>query len=214
MTLVFVWLTSFSMIEPPRIFILWGRWQTLPFPEVLGLYQGYGCTLYQHTQSAHPSELPYRNVPSKKDVPAELCSKDASRYGHMCSWGLRQDGQRHIAFHSWDKWWWMFPSVFLGIILHCFVLPIVCVPCPTLCNLRNCSPPGFSMERSRQKYWSGLLFPTPGDIPDPGIEPMSLASPALAGRFSTTVPPGRPTCRVNCKLLSRRHISLYDRITP
>ena len=63
---------------------------------MLGLYQGYGCTLYQPTQSAsHPSELPYRNVPSKKDVPAEMCSKNASRYGHMCSWGLRQDGQTH-----------------------------------------------------------------------------------------------------------------------
>ena len=121
---------------------------------------------------------------------------------------------RHIAFHSWEKRWWMFPSLFLGIILHCFVLAVVCVPCPTLCNLRNCSPPGFSMEHSRQEYWSGLLFPTPGDFPDPGIELMSLASPALAGRFSTTVPPGKPTCRINCKLLSRRHISLYDRITP
>ena len=38
------------------------------------------------------------------------------------------------------------------------------------------APP--SMEFSRPKYWSGLLFPTPGDLPDPGIEPTSLASPA------------------------------------
>ena len=36
------------------------------------------------------------------------------------------------------------------------------------------------------------LFPTPGDPPDPGIEPMSLASPALTGRCFTTEPPGRP----------------------
>ena len=36
------------------------------------------------------------------------------------------------------------------------------------------------------------LFPTPGDPPDPGIEPMSLASPARAGRCFTTEPPGRP----------------------
>ena len=43
----------------------------------------------------------------------------------------------------------------------------------------------------RQKYWSGLPFPSPGDLPDPGIEP---ASPALAGRFFTTEPPGKPTC--------------------
>ena len=38
----------------------------------------------------------------------------------------------------------------------------------------------------RQKYWSRLQFPSPGDLTDPGIEPMS---PALAGRFFTTDPP-------------------------
>ena len=37
----------------------------------------------------------------------------------------------------------------------------------------------LSMRFSRQEYWSGLTFPTPGDLPDPGIEPLSLASPAL-----------------------------------
>ena len=38
----------------------------------------------------------------------------------------------------------------------------------------------LSMEFSRQEYWTGLPFPTPGDLPDPGIKPVSLASPALA----------------------------------
>ena len=45
------------------------------------------------------------------------------------------------------------------------------------------------MEFSRQKYWSELLFSTPGVLPDPGIELSSLASPALAGRFFTTMSP-------------------------
>ena len=45
----------------------------------------------------------------------------------------------------------------------------------------------LSMEFSRQEYWSGLPFPTPGD-PDPGIKPTSLASPALTDRFFITVP--------------------------
>ena len=44
------------------------------------------------------------------------------------------------------------------------------------------------MEFSRHEYWSGLPFPSPGDLPDPGIEP---ASPALAGGFFTTEPPGK-----------------------
>ena len=46
----------------------------------------------------------------------------------------------------------------------------------------------LSMGFSRQEYWSGLLCPPPGDLPDPGIEPTSLTSPALAGRFFTTSP--------------------------
>ena len=42
------------------------------------------------------------------------------------------------------------------------------------------------MEFSRQEYWSELPFPTPGDFPNPGIEPASPESPALAGEFFTT----------------------------
>jgi len=39
------------------------------------------------------------------------------------------------------------------------------------------------MGFSRQEYWKGLQLPPAGDLPDPGIEPVSLMSPALAGRF-------------------------------
>ena len=49
----------------------------------------------------------------------------------------------------------------------------------------------LSMEFSRQEYWSGLPCPSPGDLPDPGIEPVSPVSPALAGGFFTSVPPGK-----------------------
>ena len=41
------------------------------------------------------------------------------------------------------------------------------------------------MGFSRQEYWSGLPFPSPGDLPDPGIKPASLTSPAFAGGFFT-----------------------------
>ena len=44
----------------------------------------------------------------------------------------------------------------------------------------------LSMRFSRQEYWGGLPFPTPGDLPNSGMEPMSLAPLALAGRFFTT----------------------------
>ena len=68
----------------------------------------------------------------------------------------------------------------------------MCV-CLTLCNPMDGSLPSSSIYGiSRQEYWSGLPFLPPGDLPDPGIEPASLASPALAGGFFTTVPPGKP----------------------
>ena len=51
-----------------------------------------------------------------------------------------------------------------------------------------CQAPG-SVDFSRQEYPSGLPFPSPGDLPDPGIE---SGSPALAGGFFTTEPPGEP----------------------
>ena len=54
----------------------------------------------------------------------------------------------------------------------------------------------LSMGFSRQEYWSGLPFPTPGDLSDQGIEPMSLVSLALAGRFFTTAPSGEPQVNI------------------
>jgi len=47
------------------------------------------------------------------------------------------------------------------------------------------------MEFSRQEYWSELPFPSPGNIPDPEVKPMSPASLALAGRFFITEPSGK-----------------------
>ena len=50
----------------------------------------------------------------------------------------------------------------------------------------------LSMGSSRQEYRTGLPFPSPGDLPDPGIEAETLLSPALSGGFLTTAPPGKP----------------------
>ena len=65
------------------------------------------------------------------------------------------------------------------------VLWCVCVlaqSCLTLCHPVDCSPSVRHLEFSRREYWSGLPFPCPGDLPNPGIEP---PSPALAGGFFT-----------------------------
>ena len=54
----------------------------------------------------------------------------------------------------------------------------------TLCTIARQVP--LSMGFSRQECWSGLPRPPPGDLPDPGIEPVSLQSPKLTGGFVTT----------------------------
>ena len=62
----------------------------------------------------------------------------------------------------------------------------------------------LSLGFPRKEYWIGLPFPPPKDLPDPGTEPVSPASPALADRFFTDAPPGKPYpqewTRVNPKI--------------
>ena len=58
-----------------------------------------------------------------------------------------------------------------------------------LCNAMDYNPSGSSVHGDspgKKIYWSGLPCPPPQDLPNPGTEPMSLASPALAGKFFTT----------------------------
>ena len=80
------------------------------------------------------------------------------------------------------------------------ILGRVCV----LSHVRLCDRQApLSMEFSRQEYWSRLPFPTPGDLPDPGIKPASLVPPALAGGFFTAEPPGK------CPLALRVDFSVF-----
>ena len=67
----------------------------------------------------------------------------------------------------------------------CVLSHFCCVQlCATIGTVSHQAP--LSMGFSRQEYWSGLSCPPPGDLPDPGVEPESLTSPALAGWFFTT----------------------------
>ena len=64
--------------------------------------------------------------------------------------------------------------------------------CLTLCNSVVAQQALLSMEYSRQECWSGLPFPLPGDLPDPGLNPHLLCLlPCLAAGFLTTVLPGK-----------------------
>ena len=72
----------------------------------------------------------------------------------------------------------------LASIIKVRLRALSCFSCVQLydCSLVGYSPWGFST----QEHWSGLPCPPPGDLPDSGIEPESLRSPALTGRFFTT----------------------------
>ena len=79
----------------------------------------------------------------------------------------------------------------------------------------TCQPP-LSMGFPRQEFWSGLPFPSPGDLPDPGMEPMSLA---LASIFFITEPPGKSESQyllvinqINMLLFS--HLVVSDSLRP
>ena len=65
--------------------------------------------------------------------------------------------------------------------------------CPTLCDPVDCSPPGSSIHgilQARILQWVAIL--PPRDLPDPGVKPAPLVSPAQAGRFFTTAQAGKP----------------------
>ena len=80
-----------------------------------------------------------------------------------------------------------FVHIYMSI---CCLVTKSCLTFATLWTRAHQAP--LSMGFPRQEYWSGYLFPPPGDLPDPGNEPKSLMSPALPGRFFTIQPPVKP----------------------
>ena len=67
---------------------------------------------------------------------------------------------------------------------------LVAQSCLTLCDAMECSPPGTTVHGiSQQDHWSGLPSPSPGSLPDPGIEPRS---PTLQEDSLPSEPPGKP----------------------
>ena len=72
----------------------------------------------------------------------------------------------------------------------------------------------LSMGFSRQEYWSGLPCPPPGDLPNPGIKPRSLRSPALAGRPFTTSATGEAQQGNPTQQWKRRTADAYNNLDP
>ena len=97
-----------------------------------------------------------------------------------CTHGSQQRG--HACWHSHHT-----PLMMKFCVLSLWVIQLFATPW----IVARQTP--LSIEFSRQEYWNGLPFLNPGDLPHPGIKPESPMSPALAGGFFTTEPPGKPT---------------------
>ena len=117
------------------------------------------------------------------------CRPDGS-YPGPCRGG--QDARDSRGHNSFTEYSWPYRPDFYGREMNvhpvcaCYVCSVT-HPCPTLVTPQTIARQGpLSMEFSGQEYWSGLPFPSPGDLPDPGTKPESLLSPALAGRFFIT----------------------------
>ena len=80
--------------------------------------------------------------------------------------------------------------------------------CPTLCD--SIDSPGSVHGRFQQEHWSGLPFPSPGNLPNPGVKLASLVSPALAGRFFTTASPGKPVNLSQCVIITQSRPAVCD----
>ena len=110
---------------------------------------------------------------------------------------------------------WDSPGKNTGVGCHCFLQCMkvkseseVAQSCPTLSDPKDCSPPGSSVHgifQARVLEWGGVPLPSPGDLPDPGIEPRS---PALQADALPSEPPGKPQGRPREALGPRKYLPL------
>ena len=133
---------------------------------------------------------------------------------------------------GWGAWWWWREAVVgsqatsqclcVCVCAHVFRQPGYITVCVYVCTrvlspsvvsgsatpwIIACQTP-LSMGFPREEYWSGLPFHPPGDLLDPGIEPVS---PALVSKFFTTAPPGKPLISQHCGLNDSQgsHVESY-----
>ena len=101
-----------------------------------------------------------------------------------CGSTARNRTEFKVDIWSWSSGWGV-PSLFTSTyMLSCSVISYSLWPPWTVTHQAL-----LSVEFSRQEYWSGLPFPSPGNLPNQGVEPMFPTSPTLADWFLTTVPP-------------------------
>ena len=129
----------------------------------------------------HPWEDSPCPSPTALITPGTLCAS-------LLAWCYAQNS---VVFGIWHPWWgqvyfhWLWSQLEKTIVCYVHVCVLNCSVVSTLCDFIDCSPPGSCVHGVViSPYWSGLPFLPTGDLPDPGIEPMS-AAPLADGSFTT-----------------------------
>ena len=131
------------------------------------LYSDIGHLLDEKFRMVY--NLTYNTMATHEDVDTTMLRRALFNYVH-CMFGIRYGHHRDSCV----------------CVLSCFSR-VQLFETPRTVALQVLLSMGFFW----QEYWSGLPFPFPGDLPNPGIKPKSPASPVLAGRFFTIVPSGK-----------------------
>ena len=184
----------------------------IPWTEVPGRLQSMGLQRIRHSLvTKQQQQWPDSWLPPERETP-ENTRKSLIRFQKWVpkfsspsrGWEPRSDFQGKGIKNLWTYFslfhWGLVGSCFISRQWKCGVITTgVCVraqllqSCPIFVTLWAIAfQASLFVGFSRQEYWSGFPFPSPGDLPDPGIEPAFPVSPALASRFFTTEPPGKP----------------------
>ena len=116
---------------------------------------------------------------SKNDVDAVICKAEIETQMYRQTYGQPRGGRVNWEFDT---------DICTPLYIFYVYISVVCNSFkPPWQTVVRQSP--LSMEFSKEEYWSELPFPSPGELPDPGIK---SRSPALQGRFSPSEPPGKP----------------------
>ena len=124
------------------------------------------CYWDQWTQPILPFSLHHHQV---------VMGKDENPVGHL--FGTKELKSQRLSYSLVRSFVWFYYYHLYSIAQLC---PTLCSPWTVACQAL------LFMEFSRQEHWSGWPYSAPGDLPDPGIEPICLVSFALAGGFFTT----------------------------
>ena len=103
----------------------------------------------------------------------------------------KRESKNQFPNHTPQIWIWSIFNATYQNFSYLYMKVLVSQSCPTLCDPMDCSPPGSSVRgilQARILEWVGLSFPSPENLPDPGIEPRS---PTLQGDSLPSEPPGK-----------------------